>query len=118
MGEYDLAIQHLSKAIEIDDATIDRVNRSLAYLHAGQCDAAVRDAKGAALATAPQSVVGFHTDAAANNLLADCYELEGDFLSALQHLEAAIAIVEENSYPESDLEPLRMWLDDLKPTLK
>ncbi len=113
MEEPDLAIQHFSNAIEIEDTSTDRVNRGLAYLMVGQCDAAVTDAK-AALAMAPESVVGFHTDAEANTLLANCYELEGDLLAALQHLEAAIAIAEENSYLEIDLEILRVWLDDLK----
>ena len=45
MGEYELAISHYSNAIRIEDNSVDRVNRSIAYHAEGGCNKAVEDAK-------------------------------------------------------------------------
>ena len=111
-GIYDLAIDHYSNAIAIRDNALDRVNRSLVYLEQSQCDMAIADAK-AALTMEPETTSGFHTDVEANVVLANCYQYYGDYMAALQHLDASIAIGEEHHYEEATLMNAQAWRDEL-----
>ena len=110
---YDLAIEHFSNAIAIRDNALDRVNRSTTYLEQSQCGMAITDAK-AALTMEPETAPGFHTDVEANVVLANCHEYYGDYMAALQHLEAGIAIGEEHHYEEATLMNARAWRDELR----
>ena len=111
-GIYDLAIEHYSSAIAIKDDALDRVNRSQSYLAQSQCDMAIADAK-AALTMEPETTPGFHTDVEANVVLATCHQTYGDYMAALQHLDAGIAIGEEHHYEEAHLMNMRAWRDEL-----
>ena len=111
-GLYDLAIEHYSNAIAIEDDALDRLNRSRAYVEQSQCDMAIADAK-AALTMEPETIRGFHTDVEANVVLVTCYQYYGDYMAALQHLDAGIAIGEEHHYEEANLIKMRAWRDEL-----
>ena len=115
LGMYNLAIEHFSNAIGIKDTARDRVNRALNYFQDDQCNMAILDAQ-VALSLEPQFVLGFHTDAEANIVLAACYEY-GDNPAALQHLDAAIDIAEENEYEATVIRDLIVWRDELRQAL-
>ena len=72
LGQYEMAIEHYTNSIEIEDSSIDRVNRSLGYFYMDQCDKAMEDAK-VALALEPEFTRGYHTDAEANTIISHCY---------------------------------------------
>ena len=78
-----------------------------------QCDMAILDAK-TALTMEPETGPGWHTDVLANIILANCHGYYGDYMAALQHLEAAIAIGEEHLYEEATLIDVRAWRDKLR----
>ena len=109
-GQYDLAIQHFSKAIEIEDMASQRINRATSYAMKGECDLAIADAR-AALAMEPESNKGIHTDTPANFILAQCYLVQGHPQRALQHAEASILIAKENQSSETYIEVINAIRD-------
>lgn len=102
LGNYDLAIQHHSYAIAINDDSVNRVNRGISYLENGRCEPAITDAK-TALAMAPAQDEGYHTDVEANTILATCYMLQDENLLALQHADAALTLASESNYTATDI---------------
>ena len=117
LEQYDLAILHYSNGIRISDSSVDRVNRSRAYVANNQCDKAIVDAK-AALTLEPKFAVGIHTDVEANRILSDCYFWDEKYLLSLQHIEAALAIAREHGYSaediaimEEEVEITKSWLE-------
>ena len=114
---YYLAIEHYSNAIAIRDSTVNRVNRSQSYVEIGQCSLAITDAQ-VALTMEPDIHPGLHTDVEANIVLATCYEYAANYMAALQHLEAAIAIAEEHQYDEALIADGRLWRDALKQAIE
>ena len=117
LEQYGLAILHFSNAIRISDSSVDRVNRSRAYVADNQCDEAIADAK-AALTLEPKFAVGIHTDVVANRILSDCYFWDEEYLLSLQHIEAALNIAREHGYSaediaimEEEVEITKTWLE-------
>ena len=47
-------------------------------------------------------------------MLATCHQTYGDYMAALQHLDASIAIREEHHYEEAGLMDARVWRDQLE----
>ena len=91
LGEFTLAIDHYSNAIEVRDSSINRVSRAGVYLQLDQCDLAIPDAQ-AALTMTPVQVDRFHTDIQANHILFACYFFNSEYRKALQHIDATISI--------------------------
>ena len=112
-----LAIEHYSNSIAIRDGTLNRVGRSQSYVETDQCGLAILDAQ-LALTMEPEIYPGMHTDVEANLTLAYCYEYAGNYMAALQHLEAAIAIAEEHQYDEALIADGRLWRDALKQAIE
>ena len=104
-GQYDLAIQHHSNAIAIDNSSLDHINRAYSYFKNNDCGPAITDAK-TALTMKPEVDQGSHTDAEANWILAFCYHAQNDFTLALQHAEAAISIAKKHQYSETDIKAI------------
>ena len=102
MGMYDLAIEHYSNAVAIDNGAVDWINRAQTYFENGQCDLAIEDAK-TALTLEPESAPGYHTDVEANSILYLCYFIDGNITAALQHVDAALSLAEEHSYPLEEI---------------
>ena len=102
LGQTERAIAHYSNAIQIEDDSIDRLNRSLAYHSIDRCDKAITDAL-ATLAREPTFETGYHTDAEANYILSDCYFWDEEYLLSLQHIEAALAIAKEHHYSDDEI---------------
>ncbi len=113
LQRYSLAIEHFSNSIAIEDNPLDRTNRGWAYVSNFQCDMAIPDAK-AALTMEPTTSPGFHTDVEANVTLATCYEYASNYMAALQHIDAAIAIGEEHQYGEAAIIRWTAWRDRIK----
>ena len=91
LGEYDLAIDHYSNAIEVRNTSVNRVSRAGVYLQTDQCGLAIPDAQ-VALTLAPVLTEGFHTDMQANYILSTCYFFNSEYRKALQHMDATISI--------------------------
>ena len=108
LGEDSVAIEHFSNAINIKGDALTYTNRAITYLENNQCALAIPDAK-AVLALEPMSIPGLHTDVEANTVLASCYAYDGHTSAALQHIDAAIVIVEEEGYPEEEIDYLRQF---------
>ena len=102
MGMYDRAAEHYTNAIAIGDSPADWISRAVAYTHTGQCDLAVDDAK-IVLDMEPESGPGFHTKVEANVVLYSCYFYGNDMDAALRHVDAALALAEEHSYPANEV---------------
>lgn len=113
LGEYDSAIQHHSSAINISDSAADRVGRGTSYLYNGQCDRATEDAK-AALAMEPEKATGLHTDAEANQILANCYAVQGEHLLALQHAEVSLSIAVESGYGDDEVSNIELTIEEIR----
>ena len=105
LGIYDRAIEHYSNAIAIEDGAVDRVNRAWTYGLIDRCDLAIEDAK-AALSLEAQGVPGNHTDVEANTILYQCYFVDGNVTAAVQHVEAALSLAKEHSYPPEEIAQL------------
>ncbi len=88
LGQNEVAIQHFTNAIELEDNAPDRIIRSFLHREIGNCTEAIEDAK-AALALEPTATPGYHTAAEANFLLAICYAQQEKYLLALQHTDAS-----------------------------
>ena len=97
LGDHQQAIDHFTKAIEIEEQPLDRVNRALSYIETGQCPLAIHDAQ-QALDMEPESADGFHTDAEAHFMLSTCHLTSGDNAQAIEHAEAALTLMAANKY--------------------
>ena len=105
LGLNQQAIQHYTNALELEDGTVNRINRGILYMETGQCLLAIEDAK-AALAMEPAGEKEFRTDLNANMILSDCYTKQGDYLAALQHGDAAYAVAVEYSIRAEKVEEI------------
>ena len=105
LGELNQAIAHFTKAIEIKDSAIDRLNRGASYLLTTQCTHGIGDAE-IALSMPAYEEAGYHSHAEANSLLASCYMEEGEFKLASVFAEAALSGAIANGYPVGDIEAL------------
>lgn len=116
LGQYDIAIEHLSNAIAINDDAGTRVNRAYSYSGNAQCEPAISDAL-AALAKEPEIYEGYNTDAEANFVLGWCYYEQSKYLQSLQHADAAIAIANDHQYAESEMAGLTELRDAIRQEL-
>ena len=112
LGLYDLAIRYHSSSIALDNSAIDWVGRARSYLETGQCGLAVEDAK-TALALASESAPSYHTDVEANIVLYLCYFTDDNMAAALQHVDAAISLAEEHSYPPGEIAGMSQARDQI-----
>ena len=113
IGQYDLAIQHHSNALEIKDTVTGRRNRAYSYSQNNDCGPAITDAK-TALTMEPEVGQGFHTDADSNWMLALCYQEQGNFQLALQHADVGLAIANENQYSDDEIRALAELRDTIR----
>ena len=102
LDDHQQAIDHFTKAIEIKDNPVSRVNRALSYIETSQCPLTFQDAK-RALEMEPESAEGFHTHAEAHAALSACHQTSGDNASAIEHAKAALSLMEENNYSAAAL---------------
>ena len=112
LGMEDLAIEHYSNSIAIDNAATDWVNRAHSYAEIDRCDLAIEDAK-TALTLEPEGVPGYHTDVTANIILYRCYFIDGNTTAALQHVDAALSLAEEHSYSAGEIAYLSAARDQI-----
>ena len=97
LGDHQQAIDHFTKAIEIEDEPINRLNRAISYTETGQCPLAIHDAQ-QALDMEPESADGVHTHAEAHGVLSTCHRTSGDNAQAIEHAEAALSLMAANKY--------------------
>lgn len=102
MGNHERAIDHFSKAIEINDGPTDRVNRADSYLETEQCPLAIHDAQ-QALEMKADSTKGIHTGAEARYILGVCQLRSGDNTQAVIHLRTALTLMRVNDYTNETL---------------
>ena len=97
LGNHQLAIDHFTKAIEIEDNPVDRTNRAQSYIGTGQCPLAIHDAK-QALDMKPESTDGLHSYVEAHVVLGNCSLASGDNAQAIKHAKAALPLMKKNNY--------------------
>ena len=102
LEDHPQAIDHFTKAIELKDNPVDRIERALSYIATRQCAKALQDAS-RALEMQPESTDGFHTEGEAHAALSTCHLKAGDTNSAVKHAEAAVAVTEREDYPAERL---------------
>ena len=90
LEDHPQAIVHFTKAIELRDNPVDRIERALSFIATRQCANALQDAS-RALEMQPESTNGFHTVAEAHAVLSTCNLRAGDAALAVKHAKAAIA---------------------------
>ena len=101
LEEHPQAVAHFTKAIQLRDNPVDRVERALSYIAMGRCSDALMDAS-KALDMEPEPTAGFHTEAEAHAVLSTCHLKTGDAASAVKHAKAAIAVIERRTTPPND----------------
>ena len=97
LGNHQQAIDHFTKAIEIEDGPVGRLNRASSYIETGQCPLAIHDAQ-QALDMKPESTDGYHTDAEAHIVLRTCHMAIGDYTKAVENARAAVSLMATNKY--------------------
>ena len=102
LEDHPQDIVHFTKAIELRDNPVDRIERALSFMATRQCANALQDAS-RALAMQPESTDGFHTGAAAHVVLSTCNLRAGDAARAVKHAKAAIAAIEGENHPAERL---------------
>ena len=105
LERHNRAIAAFTKAIEIRDSAIDRLNRGLSYMLTRDCLSAIDDAE-ISLSMPVYEEDGYHSFTEANSMLASCYMEEGNFKLASVFAEAALSGAIANGYPVSDIEAL------------
>ena len=116
IGQKEVAIQHFTNAIELEDNAPDRIIQAFLQREIGNCTEAIEDAK-AALALESKATAGYHTAAEANFILASCYAQQEKYLLALQHAEASLAIAEEHTYKNEEVERISGFRDVIQMVL-
>ena len=116
MGLYDLSIAHYSQAIALNDQSLLRAGRAFVYWHNGQCPEAIEDAE-TALTMTPVVAAGAHSHAEAHTVLSWCYYDMGQPRKELEHLRAALPLIEEHGYSEQAIrsvqEEIELILEEL-----
>ncbi len=112
LGDHQQAIDHFTKAIEIEDGPPDRVNRAISYLETNQCPLAIHDAQ-QALGMTPESTDGYHTDAEAHIVLSTCRLVNGDNAQAIEHAEAALSLMATNKYSAEESATINVPTGDI-----
>ena len=112
LGDHQQAIDHFTKAIEIEDGPVHRINRALSYIETGQCPLAIHDAQ-QALETKPESTDGYHTHAEAHFMLSTCHLTRGDNAQAIEDAEAALTLMAANKYPAEELATAHLSAGDM-----
>ena len=110
LGQYELAITHYSNSIEINDDSVDRINRARLYLDNDQCVLAIIDAR-AALNLEAHFDIGIHTDVEANYILANCYFFAEEYLLSAKHMEAAYEGARLHQYAQDEVDTISEELD-------
>ena len=109
LGNHQQAIDHFTKAIEIEDGPTDRVNRAISYIETDQCPLAIHDAQ-QALDMKPESTDGYHTDAEAHRELRDCHMAIGDYAKAVENARAALKLMETHQYTGEKIAKIHIGL--------
>ena len=102
LNDHRQAINHLTKAIEIEDSATNRINRATSYFETERCDLAINDAN-QALGMTPEYGDGFHTDERAHTILGGCHIAVGDVIRGVVHLQTALELAEEHGYADDEI---------------
>ena len=106
LGNHQQAVLHFTKALDIQDNPIDRVNRAISYFETGQCPLTIQDAQQALEMEHIVSEV-YHSDAEAHAILAACHISENP-QRAIEHAQKALNLAKSTGYPAEELASLHM----------
>ena len=113
LERHDQAILRFTRAIEIKDSSVDRVNRSLSYMSTTRCPEAINDAQ-EALSLPSHLEPGYHSEVEANSVLAGCYSDAGNYRLANVHAEAALGGAISHDYSADDIALLLDFRDYIR----
>ena len=100
LGEHSLAVEHYTVSIEVYDDSGSRASRARNYRKLGQCDLAKQDAlRALELDEQRGERVSAHKNA--HQILSGCYRAEENYLQAILHKEAELAIDAEMGHPSN-----------------
>ena len=102
LEKHDQAITHFTKAIEIKDSAVDRLNRGISYMLTDRCPHAIDDAK-ESFSLPPHLEPGYHSEVEANSVLAECHASAGNYRLANVHAEAALNGAISHNYPADQI---------------
>ena len=102
LADHGQAISHFTKAIDIEDNAVDRINRAKSYFEMERCDLAINDAH-QALGMTPEYREGSHTDAEAHSILGTCHIVGGDLIRGIFHLKTDLELAEEHRYADDKI---------------
>ena len=111
LNDHRQAINHLTKAIEIEDSATNRINRATSYFETERCDLAINDAN-QALGMTPEYTEGLHTDAEAHTILGTCHIVRGDPALGIFHLKTGLEVAKENRYSSGDMAVTHVMIGD------
>ena len=109
LADHGQAISHFTRAIEIEDSAVDRVNRATSYLETERCDLAINDAH-QALGMAPEYTEGLHIGAEAHNILGTCHIVGGDLIRGIFHLKTDLELAEEHRYADDEIATIHVGI--------
>lgn len=115
MRDYQNAIKHLTKAVQIQGDAMDYTSRASAYLGLEEYDLALNDAL-TALKMDPIIGPNIHTEVEAHRVLFICYYEQSNYDLALQHVEALLPLAKRNGYSReyiADAEAVIEHLEEL-----
>ena len=94
LGDHQSAIDHYTKAIEIQDYAQARVLRAVSYRAKDQCQLAIRDAQHV-LKMEPEP--SQETQIYAHQTISLCHQQDGQSQMAIRHAESALTLLQDNN---------------------
>ena len=116
---YMDAIEHYSRAIDLDETAQARVGRAWAHLEAKNCSKALADGQ-KALEMPNESWTYYRSRAKINSwaeahaALSYCHAGESQWKEGLQHAESALILMHENSYGATRTKLMEEFVEDLQ----
>lgn len=104
--DHDNSIRHFGIAIDLNDTSVARTNRAMAYSYANRCPESVADASLALDMPLLESMTGLNPHLEALFLLIHCYTVLGENDVALDHISRAIELAESTGAGEARMASL------------
>ena len=116
---YPDAIEHYSRAIDLDETAEARVGRARAHLKVQDCSKALEDGR-KALQMPNESWTHYRSRAKINSwaeahvTLSHCYTDQSQWEEALQHAESALILMQENRYDAAKIASAEELIENLQ----
>lgn len=110
---YNKAITHYQKSLDIENDSAIRTILAWTYYRKELCTSAIQEALRALRLPYESYSIGWSAHVSANEVIARCYEEQGNLPEALEHATEALTLAQLNNYSADDIDELTAQVNKL-----